>query len=100
MNGDNVSSLPTTGSSDSQIHPHLQEFLDNVEEDKGSFSIEVKELAIIVVIFAVLASGYLDNHIVNMSPICKTPTTMLIAKSIVFALVYYIIHNSEIIKKN
>jgi uncharacterized membrane-anchored protein len=100
MNSDNISKLPVKKEIPNFMHPHLKEFFQNVQEtDNNSFSFEIKEFVAMIVIFAILSSNVLDKVFINNVSVCKSPISLTVVKSTIFAVIYYIIHNSNIMTK-
>jgi hypothetical protein len=103
MDGDNINSLPINDNE--KLPEHDEQLLDILLEDKKQQVKDVKKVSMVFkesilagLLFLVLSHPLFDKLIRNCG--CTSEVTVLLMKFVVFVIIFFILQNKFLLKKN
>jgi uncharacterized membrane protein len=103
MDGDKIASLPIN--ENEKLPEHDQQLLDILLEDKKEQVKEVKKVSMVFkesilagLLFLVLSHPFFDSLVRKCG--CKSEITVLLLKFAVFVVIFFILQNKFLVKKN
>jgi hypothetical protein len=94
---DNIYDLPANGKYN--VHPDDLKIISNVfgedveKHEAHGIVHELKIILVMCILFFVLSLKIVDDIVLKLSPLCENYYTRLLVKTLIFGVLYYLLHN-------